>query len=214
MDQGKIKNRLEIINTVVISVATLAIAWCTYQGSLWNGIQTVNLIESSSEDMKALEKTTNIEQQQEVDATGVMNFANAVVDGRPERINFYLRHGRPEMSLILAAWLKTDPLKNPNAPIHPMAMTEYKQLLEKTRTEEAELKKRSGELKSEGLRANLFSDNYTLFTVIFSMVLFLNGISAKVASERIMRVLSIASALVCVIAMMILFITLPIASPG
>ena len=214
MDQEKIKNRLEIINTVVISVATLAIAWCTYQGSLWNGIQTVNLIESSVADLQALEKTTNLEQQQEIDATAVMNFANAVVDDKPERINFYLHHGRPEMSRIFEAWLKTDPLKNPNAPSHPMAMEEYQTLLSKTRSEEAQLKNRSAVLKATGLEANLHSDNYTLFTVVFSLVLFLNGISAKVSSARIMRLFSISSAVICLIALILLFMTLPVASPG
>jgi hypothetical protein len=41
------RNRLEINNTIILSIATLAITWCSYQTNLWNGIQTFNLAQSN-----------------------------------------------------------------------------------------------------------------------------------------------------------------------
>ena len=111
--EKRIRNRVEILGTIVLSVASLAITWCSYQSSLWNGIQTISLIEANTYDMQALEKTTFLEQQQEIDATAVMNFANAVIDRNQDRIKFYLDHGRPEMSKIFSDWLKTDPFWDP-----------------------------------------------------------------------------------------------------
>ncbi|HET6993849.1 MAG TPA: hypothetical protein VFI06_02650 [Chitinophagaceae bacterium] len=210
----RIKNRLEILSTVVLSFATLAIAWCSYQSSLWNGIQTINLIEANTYDMLALEKTTIMEQQQEIDVTTALNFTNAVVDRNRARVDFYLQHGRPEMSKIYSDWLRTDPLNNPNAPDHPLAMKEYKDLSAKLRNEQSELKRRAVEYKDRGLRANLHSDNYVLYTVIFGMVLFINGISSKITNVRLMRLFLLASATICLISLITLLTQQPITAPG
>jgi hypothetical protein len=210
----RIRNRVEILGTIVLSVSTLAITWCSYQSSLWNGIQTISLIEANTYDMRALEKTTMLEQQQEIDATAVMNFANAVIDRNQGRIKFYLEHGRPEMSKIFSDWLRTDPLNNPNAPIHPMATKEYLELNAKSTNEQSELKRKAIEYKDRGLRANLHSDNYILYTVIFGMVLFINGISAKITNITLTRLFSVASAIICLIAIVNLFTRQPITVPG
>jgi hypothetical protein len=212
--EERIRNRVEILGTIVLSVASLAITWCSYQSSLWNGIQTISLIEANTYDMQALEKTTLLEQQQEIDANAVMNFANAVIDRNQGRIKFYLEHGRPEMSKIFSEWLNTDPLNNPNAPVHPMATKEYWELTAKSRNEQSELKRKAIEYKDHGLKANLHSDNYILYTVIFGMVLFINGISSKITNVRLMRLFSFVSAIICLIGLVTLLTRQPITMPG
>ena len=47
LNTEKQKARLEIYNTAILAIATLCAAWCSYQGSLWNGIQTFRLAESN-----------------------------------------------------------------------------------------------------------------------------------------------------------------------
>jgi hypothetical protein len=34
------RDRLEVYNTIMLAIATLAVAWCSYQASLWSGLQT------------------------------------------------------------------------------------------------------------------------------------------------------------------------------
>jgi hypothetical protein len=213
MNEARWRERVEIAGTVVISIATLAIAWCSYQGALWGGIQTVSLIESGDDDRRALEKSAQMKHQQEVDAMVMINFAEAVIDKKEEKVNFYLTRGRSELVQICKAWLKMDPLHNPAAPPHPMAMKEYQDLMSKITDEENKFRKSSEILKDRGLKANYYSDNYALLTVIFGIVLFLNGLSAKVKSARIMSVFAISSAVICVIGLLLLLLTLPVTAP-
>src|SRR5205085_133793 len=43
----RMRNRVEINNTIILAIATLAITWCSYQSNLWSGIQTFKLAEAN-----------------------------------------------------------------------------------------------------------------------------------------------------------------------
>ena len=86
------------------------------------------------------------------------------------------------MRKALDAWLKTDPLHNPHAPLTPFQMAEYVQpeLLEAQHQQ-----KTAEKMEAAARQANQFSDHYVLFTVLFATVLFFGGISGTFRSRRL-----------------------------
>ena len=45
--QDRLRDKLQMINTLILALATLTITWCSYQSVLWNGIQTFRLADSN-----------------------------------------------------------------------------------------------------------------------------------------------------------------------
>jgi hypothetical protein len=100
--------------------------------------------------------------------------------------DFYYTRFPPELKVAVDAWLKTDPLKNPNAPLHPFDMVQY------NRTYELESQQFSKKMQLdllEAQKASNISSNYILMTVIFSMSLFITGIIEKTGKFRLRLIL-------------------------
>ena len=68
------RNRLEINNTIILSIATLAITWCSYQSNLWNGIQTFNLAQSNKFSRDAQQQAIQSGQRTQMDEAIIINF--------------------------------------------------------------------------------------------------------------------------------------------
>ena len=56
------------------------------------------------------------------------------------------------------------------------------------------------------------SDNYSLLTVVFGMVMFLGAITSKIARMRIDFAANVAAGITCIVALFFLFSQMPIAS--
>ena len=125
------RNRLEINNTLILSIATLAITWCSYQSNLWNGIQTFNLAESNKFGRKAQQQAIQSGQRKAMDEAIIITFVEDAFYKREDKIKYILRGVRPELSKILSDWMQMHPFENPSAPFHPMVMPGYENLMEK-----------------------------------------------------------------------------------
>ena len=208
----KLKNRMEINNTVILSIATLAITWCSYQSILWDGIQTFKLVESNKDNRLAQDKSMMIIQHQAMDKNVVISFVNSVMERNTQKAKSSLHYMRPELANILKAWLDLDPAVNAEAPPHPMEMKEYQLLFEKDAAESRELLKQSDIKWKEAQQANTNSDRYSLFTVIFSMVMFLGAIATKMSLVRLSFTLVVVSGFICITTLIILFLLMPLAT--
>ena len=206
------RNRLEINNTIILSVATLAITWCSYQSNLWNGIQTFNLAQSNKFGRNAQQQTIQSGQRRQMDEAIIITFVEDAFYKREDKIKYILRGVRPEMSKILSDWMQMHPFENPSAPFHPMAMPGYEKLMEKDMAESEKLLANSQLLFEKATRANTISDRYSLLTVIFSMVMFLAAIGAKAVRIRISFTLIVVAGLVCIGVLLLLFLYMPIAT--
>ena len=206
------RNRLEINNTLILSIATLAITWCSYQSNLWNGIQTFNLAESNKFGRKAQQQAIQSGQRKQMDEAIIITFFEDAFYKREDKINYIIRGVRPELSKIMSDWMKMHPFENPSAPFHPMAMPGYKELIEKETAESEESLVQSGIAFEKATRANTISDRYSLLTVIFSMVMFLAAIGAKAARIRLSFTLIVVSGLICICVLILLFLYMPIAT--
>ena len=171
---------------ITMGIAMIAIAWCSYQANQWNGVQTFKLRDVNTDSIMAAEK--NLQQGQTVvfDVVRFTQYSDALLKNDTKLSNFYYEHFRPEMKAAVDAWLKTDPLHNPNAPPHPFNMAEYN----RTYTLEAQQfgQKMQLDLKAAN-DANNISSNYVLMTVIFSMSLFITGITEKTGKFQLRLIL-------------------------
>jgi hypothetical protein len=206
------RNRLEISNTLILSIATLAITWCSYQGVLWNGIQTFKLADSNKFARLAQQKTIVAGQNRAIDEAIIIAFVKAAIEKKQDIVDYSLRGLRPELSHLMSAWLISRPFENHAEYLHPMAMPEYKELLKKDMAESEKLSQQAEESKDAALEANNNSDSYSLLTVVFGMVMFLGAITSKIARLRIGFAAIIAAGIICIGALIYLFFQMPIAT--
>ena len=83
----------------------------------------------------------------------------------------------PEVETALVAWIATDPLNDPDAPLEPFVMPGFTlPAIERANQLEAE----AADLFKAGQEANEQSDRYVLITVILAMVLFFGGLATRI----------------------------------
>ena len=205
------RGRLEIYNTIILAIATLSVTWCSYQGTLWSGIQTFSLAESNKFSRLAQQKTIQAGQSMAMEEAVFITFVDAVVNKDKERIDFILKGVRPELAEVMTEWMKKDPLKNASATLNPMMVPQYQELMKK-RTDEAEqMTRKSEDAFDIGRDANSNADRYSLLTVLFSMVMFLGAITTKLVRTNLRLVLTIISAIICAGVLIIVLFNMPIA---
>lgn len=198
VEKSERKRWIEIVCAVVLSLATLASAWCTYQSTLWRSVQTVGAAAANSAGRRSSAAVLKAQQNRAFDASMFIEYLRAKSEGNAKLENVLFHRFRPEMSAALGAWLKTDPFNNPAAPLTPFKMDAYAQPeLKEAEKLDAEAAKIRGEMETANQNAN----NYVLLTVRFASVLFLGGIAGMMQTRRLRNiVLVIALVLFCLTA--------------
>ncbi|AEV99165.1 hypothetical protein A4D02_11405 [Niastella koreensis] len=205
------RTRLEIIGTVLLSIASLVVAWCTYQSTLWNGEQDFRMAEANICYRRANEFTVLAAQQREMDASITLSFLEAVIDKRQDRIDYYLKRSDSELAHILTNWLNTNPLKNTNSPANPLNMPAYQRMTQVSKNSSDSAMRKAEELWREAKRNNTFSDKYTLFTVIFSLVVFLCAVGTKLTKIKVAYTCLIFASSIFFLTLILLIVTMPVA---
>ena len=210
----KARYRLEVYNTVLLAIATLVVAWCSYQGSLWSGIQTFRLAESNKYGRLAQQKLIQSGQNKAMEEAVIIEFVNAAYTRDEGKVNYILRGVRPQLAAILSAWLQKRPFQNSAAPKHPMVMPEYESLMKGQVAESEKMSRRGEEQFDLAQQANLISDEYCFLNVLFSAVMFLGAITTKLVRNRTRIFLSIVSLIMCVGGLIVVFLQMPVAHKG
>jgi len=214
LNTEKQKARLEIYNTIILAVATLCAAWCSYQGSLWDGIQTFRLSDFSKYSRFAQQILIRSDQAKTMDEGAVISFMDAVFEKDKTRMDYMLKGLRPELSKILSDWMQLNALNDSTAPRNPMLTPAYLELM-KTRIEESEkMNAKAAEAFDGGNKANLVSDTYNFLTVMFSTVMFLSAITTKLVRPQAGLLLLVISALICIAVLLLTIFSMPIAHRG
>lgn len=178
--------RFELVATVLLAVATVATAWSGYQASRWNGEQTRALSRANALRIESTKAADLANAQTQIDVLTFTQWVDAFARGEDELVDFYYERVRAEFKPALDAWIATKPRLNPNAPLTPFAMPEYRVAAR----EESEQTAAEAEVWSAKGRANIQRGaNYVLGVVLFATALFFAGISTKLESPRLRRVL-------------------------
>jgi hypothetical protein len=95
---------------------------------------------------------------------------------------FYFKRFRPEFKPAVEAWVATRPLRNPDAPLTPFAMPQYRLAAEADAERlDTEAEASAAEVQTDIQRAS----EYVLAVVLFAISLFSAGMSTKLRAPRV-----------------------------
>jgi hypothetical protein len=177
-----VTDRVEVAATVLLALAAVATAWSSYQATRWNGEQAKAASRTNALRIDAARAQGLSEAQKQVDVATFTSWVDAYARGEKELAAFYFKRFRVEFKPAMTAWVATRPLVNPNAPLTPFVMPQYRVAAE----EEAKQLGAEADASAEAVRRYIQrSSNYILGVVLFAVSLFFAGMSTKLRSERL-----------------------------
>jgi hypothetical protein len=172
---------VELVATVLLSVATVATAWSAYQANRWNGEQAKATSRANAARIESTRASGVVNRQVQIDVALFTQFIDAFAQEQTELANFYRARFREEFKPAFDAWVATRPRFNPEAPLTPFELPEYRLAA----MEEAEELEATADANAAEARRNIQrSSNYVLAVVLFASSLFFAGISTKLTMPR------------------------------
>ena len=196
---------LELLATVLLSLATLGIAWSGYQAARWSGIQSRHYAESNTDRTHANKASTTAGQDRLQDLLNFNRWLDASTQGNATLTRLYEARFRPEFRPAFQAWLLQDPLNNPAATPSPLLMPQYHPAKAALVNQ---LERKADEAFTGGRDATDHTDNYVFTTVFFAAVLFFAGISMRFAWLE-MRIVVLGLGALCLAYALVRVLSLP-----
>jgi len=184
------KRWVEPVTAVLMALATLSTAWCSYQSASFT--RRANRLMN---DYNALERRAGVltlqgMQMATIHTAMFMQMLAAREAGNEKLANFYVERFAPDARAAYDAWLAQKPFENPKADPHPFVPNLYE--LRGTREAAAANEKAAASLQ-ESRKAGNVSGQYLANTVLFATVLFFASASGKFEQRRV-RVVAFAFA--------------------
>ncbi len=175
-------DRVEIAATVLLSVAAVATAWSSYQATRWNGEQAKAASRTNAIRIDAARAQGLAEAQTQVDVATFTSWVDAYARDETMLADFYFKRFRAEFKPAVNAWIAERPLRNPDAPLTPFAMPQYR-LAARAETERLDAE---AEVSAAVVQRNIQrASNYVLAVVLFAVSLFFAGLSTKLSDRRL-----------------------------
>jgi hypothetical protein len=180
---------VDVGSVVLISIAAVLTALCSYQSGRWDGQQGRLYNLANADRTYAAEASDRANVLTAIDVGLFLRYMDAI-DAHDQRMADFLNRRFPsEMRPALRAWLATRPLQNRRAPSSPFVMPQYS--LRARALASADDADARGQFESAGA-ADRNADDFLLLTVIFAGVSFLAGISTKMIYPRHAVVIALA----------------------
>jgi len=168
----------ELVAVLLLSIATVCVAWSGYQAAKWSGVQARRYAQASTARSLATRASTLGGQERLQDLLNFNRWLEESTTGDTALAALYERRFRPEFRPAFDAWLAQDPLHNDRAIATPLRMPQYKL----ASFEKADALERLADHRFEqGKEATEHADDYIFGTVFFAAVLFFAGISMRFA---------------------------------
>lgn len=178
-EEGHVSRRerwLEIFAALLLSLATVGIAWSGYQAARWSGIQAERYTQASAERSAANRASTIAANDRTRDLLDFNLWLEAVTDGDQPLAAVYRERFREEFRPAFEAWYAKHPVDPQLAKDSPQNENAY--VLKNTRIAERS-EQRAHAYFTEGREATEHADAYVFSTVFFAVVLFFAGISLR-----------------------------------
>ena len=177
--EGRFDRHFELAATVLLAIAAVATAWASYQSARWHGEQARAQSASIAARVESTRAANVANRQGQIDVALFTQWVDAYARDETELADFYSKRFRPEFKPAFGAWVATRPRKNPNAPLSPFAMPQYKlaatAAADRLEVKAAASSQRAGEFIQR-------ADDYSLAVVLFASSLFFAGISTRLHS--------------------------------
>ena len=178
------RTSFEPLALILLSLATVGTAWCSYQAAAWGGVSQRTMNMSAAASRRAAVDQLQAYQMTLVDVLLFSQYINARGTSNDALAGFYADRFRGEAKTAFESWVTTQPFENANAPPHPFVTNLYKpRQLEQARVEESE-GQRFWQLAGEAGRT---SRSYVLITVLLASALFCGGTASKFETPWIRR---------------------------
>jgi len=177
--QSRFDRRFELGATVLLAIAAVATAWAAYQSARWHSQQAEAQSASIAARVESTRAANVANRQAQIDVALFTQWVDAYARDETKLAGFYRKRFRPEFQPAFAAWVATRPRTNPDAPLSPFALPQYKLAA----TAQAERLEAQAAASSASVGQYIQrADNYSLAVVLFAASLFFAGISTRLAS--------------------------------
>ncbi len=174
----------EPLALLLLSLATVGTAWCSFQAASWGGVAQRLMNLSTASSRRAVTAEIQSYQVTLLDVLLFSQHINARASSNETLANFYADRFRGEAKTAFQAWLATQPFENPNAPPHPFTTNLYHpRLLAEAQSAEAEAQR----LWQQSGEAGRTSRSYVLVTVLLACALFCGGTASKFDTPWVRR---------------------------
>ncbi len=171
---------IEVVSTVLLALATVATAWAGYQSSRWHGEQAQAQSRATAERIESARASGVANREAEIDLELFIQWVDARGQRDSRLAAFYRRRFRPEFTPAFQAWIATRPFTNPDAPLSPFALPEYRPAA----TAEVERMEARATASADEAREHIErADRYVLAVVLFASSLFFAGVSTRLRTR-------------------------------
>jgi hypothetical protein len=176
---------VEPVAALLMALATVSTAWCSYQSAAWTRQSNRLLNEFNSLERRAGLLSLQGVQQATIHAGMFMQLLAAQQAGNEKLVSFYVERFPPDVRKAYDAWLAQKPFENPSADPHPFVPNLY----EPRGTREAtDATANAASRQREARNAGNISGQYLANTVLFATVLFFANASGKFEQQRVRAV--------------------------
>jgi len=182
IDLGEKKKWVEPVAALLMALATLSTAWCSFESAAWTRKSNRLMNEFNALERRASVLTIQGMQQATIHTGMFMQALAAHQAGNDKLVSFYVERFPPELRKAYDAWMAQKPFENQNADAHPFVPRLY----QTPGTREAADANAKATSSLDGARkAGNVSGQYLANTVLFATVLFFASASGKFEQRRV-----------------------------
>src|SRR5215472_11783124 len=179
------KKWVEPVAALLMALATLSTAWCSYQSAAFTRRSNRLMNEFNTLERRAGLLTIQGTEQMTIHAAMFMQLLAAQQAGNEKLVSFYVERFPPDVRKAYDAWLAQKPFENPNADSHPFVPKLYEP---RGTREAADATAKAATSQQEAGAAGSISGQYLANTVLFAAVLFFASASGKFEQQRVRTV--------------------------
>lgn len=171
----------ELVAVILLSLTAIATAWTGFQASKWGGAMSTSFSQASSARIEAARHDGAANRKQTIQVSLFTQWLEAYQGGDAQLTSFLQARFPEPLATAFPVWLKSEPLKSPDAAPTPFDLPEYA-IPEQAQAAAADA--RADAKFNEALEDNQRGDNYTVLTVAFATVLFFAALSSRMDGPR------------------------------
>jgi hypothetical protein len=173
--------RLELVATILLGLATVASAWCTYQAQLWDSEQLEKLGAAGALQSQSARALDVANRDALLDAATFANVLQAEGRGDNRTAAFLAANARVPFRPLLHRWMATQRAPGGQPQGTPFEDPAYRDDLQK---ETVALQQKAEAAMRAGHIANSNSDLFVMRTVMLAMSLFFLGIAGQLNGRQ------------------------------
>lgn len=196
INQNRGRQGFEALAVILLSLATVAMAWCTYQASVWGSQSTQLSIQAVDLGRDASNFRIKAVQAQTLDIFLFSQYLTAQDTSNEPLADFYARQFSPELKQAYAAQARLS--RTPGAPTDPFVTNFYQSPL---LTQADALEPESERMWHQSLEAERAGHQYTLISVLLATALFFSGTAPQFQTplkRRVVLTLGLAALLISI----------------